>query len=163
MFRPRSVVVPVDEISRAEIDEVDCESDDDVEMQNCPPILLNLNMSSVELPCKANCDCVVEEIINLPPAVVKVVVPIPNAPVKKELLVDVAMSEPIVSCDPVAISVVPRESETMIEPGANDVELVPPLATGSVPVTPVVRDICPVRLFSVRQLPAIAKHPVVML
>ena len=61
-------------------------------------------------------------------------------PPKRFCAVVEAIIFPTVSCVPVAISVVPAESETMIEFGANDVELVPPLATGRVPVTPVVRE-----------------------
>jgi hypothetical protein len=51
----------------------------------------------------------------------------------------------------------------MIEPGANDVEFVPPFATGRVPVTPVVRETVPVKLESERQVDDIAKQPLVML
>jgi hypothetical protein len=97
-----------------------------------------LNIGSVTLPTSAICDCVVEAMVSLAPAVVNVVVPTPSAPVKNEFDVEVEINEPIVNCDPVAMSVVPRESETMIDPGANDVAFVPPLATGSVPVTCVV-------------------------
>ena len=49
------------------------------------------------LPCRANCDCVVEDMINLAPAVVNVVVPIPSDPVKNEFEVDVEISDPTVS------------------------------------------------------------------
>ena len=61
------------------------------------------------------------------------------------------------------MSVVPSESETTIDPGAKEVEFVPPFATGSVPVTPVVSETCPVRLESDRHVEFTAKHPVEML
>ena len=63
-----------------------------------------------------------------------------RAPAKEEALVVVDRREPTVNCEVVAMSVVPSESETMMEFGAKVVELVPPLATGSVPVTPVVSE-----------------------
>ena len=104
---------------------------------------LNFQMLSVTPPCRASCDCVVEEIksrawleekdVKLP-----VVVPIPSPPKKKEDEVDVEIKLPTVNCDVVAIRVVPRESETKIEFSAKAKEFVPPLATGRVPVT------CPV-------------------
>ena len=63
-----------------------------------------------------------------------------NSPAKEDELVVVERSEPTESCEPVAIKVVPRESETMMEFGAKEVELVPPFPTGRVPVTPVERE-----------------------
>jgi hypothetical protein len=72
--------------------------------------------------------------ITLVPAVVNVVVPRPSDPTKNELSVDVDIKLPTVSCDVVAMSVVPRELETMMELAGKDVEFVPPLATGRVPV-----------------------------
>ena len=82
-----------------------------------------------------------------------------NSPAKDEGLVVVARSEPTVSCVPVAMSVVPRESETTMEFAAKEAELVPPLPTGRVPVTPVVRETWPPRVFRAKQLPAMEKQP----
>ena len=56
-----------------------------------------------------------------------------NSPAKEELLVVVERSEPTVSCVPVAMRVLPAESEVMMEFGAKEVELVPPLETDRVP------------------------------
>ena len=53
-------------------------------------------MSSVTPPERASCDCVVDDKVSLAP-VVKVVVPIPRAPRKKDGVVDVEMSDPTVS------------------------------------------------------------------
>jgi hypothetical protein len=64
-----------------------------------------------------------------------VVVPIPSLPKKYDVLVVVESNDPTVSCDDVAISTVPSELDVMMEFGAKDVEFVPPLATGRVPVT----------------------------
>ena len=91
------------------------------------------------------------------------VVPIPTVPVKKEGVVDVAMSDPTVSCDVVAINVVPAASETMIEFGAKTEAFVPPLTTGRTPLTCDVREICPPRFAIERQLEEIAKQPLVIL
>ena len=90
-------MVPVLEISRAEIEVVDCEIEVDVEMKKEDPIDLNFQISSVIFPTRANCDCEVEAIVNRAPAVVRVVVPTPKAPVKKESDVVVEMREPTVS------------------------------------------------------------------
>ena len=49
-------------------------------------------------------------------------------------IVEVESNEPTVSCDVVAMRVVPRESDVMMEFGAKDPEFVPPLATVRVPV-----------------------------
>ncbi len=62
-----------------------------------------------------------------------------------------AIKLPTVSCVPVAIRVVPRESETMMEFGEKEEELVPPFAIGRIPVTPVVSETCPPRFESERQ------------
>ena len=113
-------------------------------------------MLSVTLPIREICDCVVEAIASLAPAVVKVVVPIPSAPVKNEFDVEVEISEPTVSCDVVAISGKPSDDDVMIEFGAKEVEFVPPLATGRVFVTCVVRETCPVRLPSPKHVVDIA-------
>ena len=58
-----------------------------------------------------------------------------------------------------AIKVVPSESETMMEFPAKAVELVPPFATGNVPLTPVVKETWPPRVFRAKHVPAIEKQP----
>jgi hypothetical protein len=60
-------------------------------------------------------------------------VPMPSFPVKYEVAVVVAIRFPTVNCVPVATSVVPALSETIIEFGANDVAFVPPPAVDRVP------------------------------
>ena len=56
--------------------------------------------------------------------------PMPPRNVENDVVVESKL--PTVNCDVVAISVVPAESETMMEFGANDVALVPPLDTATV-------------------------------
>ena len=68
------------------------------------------------------------------------VVAIPTLPKKYDELVVVEINDPTVNCDVVAIKVVPALSLVMMEFGAKDVALVPPLETGSVPVTCVVKE-----------------------
>ena len=68
------------------------------------------------------------------------VVPIPRAPVKNDGVVVVEMSEPTVNCEVVAIRAEPFELEVMMEFGAKEMEPVPPLVTGRVPVTCDVRE-----------------------
>ena len=58
-----------------------------------------------------------------------------------------------------AIKVVPSESETMMEFAAKEVELVPPLLIGNVPVTPVVKETWPPRVFRAKHVPATEKQP----
>ena len=88
MFRPRSVVVPVDDISRALMVDVAMFVADEVEIKNEEPIDRNFHMSSVLEPCRASCDCDVDAMINLAWFEEKavsddsVVVPIPSDPVK---------------------------------------------------------------------------------
>jgi hypothetical protein len=60
-------------------------------------------------------------------------VAMPTLPTKEEFDVDVERSDPTVSCDVVARSVVPAPSETMMEEAGNEVAFVPPLATVTVP------------------------------
>ena len=71
----------------------------------------------------------------------------PTLPRKYEMAVVEEMRLPTVKLfDVVAMSVVPAESETMMEFGAKTVELVPPFETGRVPVTCVERETWPPRL-----------------
>ena len=56
----------------------------------------------------------------------------------------------------VAMSDSPSLLDVMMEFAANAVEFVPPFATGSVPVTPVVKLTVPVSVESERQVEAIA-------
>jgi hypothetical protein len=111
MFKPRSVVVPVDEISRAEIEDVAYVVADDVERKNDPPIPRSVQIASVDAPVRASCGCVVEAMFNFQNGVV---VPIPRDPTKKELFVVVEIKEPTVSCDDVAERT-PDALEVMIE------------------------------------------------
>jgi hypothetical protein len=67
--------------------------------------------------------------MSLAPAKLNVVVPTPNAPVKKELAVPVAIKLPTVSCVPVAMSDSPSADDVMMELFAKNVLPVPPLAT----------------------------------
>ena len=76
-----------------------------------------------------------------------------NSPAKEEVLVVVERSEPTVSCVPVAIRAEPSDDEVMMELLAKEVELVPPFETGNVPLTPVVKETWPPRVFSPRQRP----------
>ena len=76
-----------------------------------------------------------------------------SSPAKDEVLVVVERSEPTVSWVPVAMRAVPRELETMIELGEKEEEFVPPLATGSIPDTCVVRETVPPKLPSVKHEP----------
>ena len=55
MFNPRSVVVPVFEISRAEIDDVANVVGVDVEMKRDPPIERKVYILSESVPSSANC------------------------------------------------------------------------------------------------------------
>ena len=65
MFRPRSVVVPDDEISRAEIDVVANVVGDAVAMQKLPPIALNVYAGSVDVADEsASCGAVEDEMFN---------------------------------------------------------------------------------------------------
>ena len=57
------------------------------------------------------------------------------------------------------MSAVPAELDTMIEFPENDEEFVPPLAIGSTPDTPDVRETVPPRVESDRHDPEIEKHP----
>ena len=57
-----------------------------------------------------------------------VVVAMPRLPVKKELEVEVEISDPTVSCDVVAMIAVPPEFDVMMELLAKAVLPVPPLA-----------------------------------
>ena len=69
-----------------------------------------------------------------------VVVPIPSLPKKNDVLVVVEIKLPTVSCDVVAMRAEPSKFDVMMEFGEKEVEFVPPFPTGSVPVTPVVRE-----------------------
>ena len=106
MFRPAKVVVPnpVLETERTVVEEL-LETSSDF-----PPALPHTDRLAYEVD-----------------------VPIARAPVKKDLLVVVEISDPTVSWEVVAIKVVPAASEVMMEFGAKDVALVPPFATGTVP------------------------------
>ena len=79
-----------------------------------------------------------------------------RAPAKEDELVVVERSEPTVSWEPVAMSVVPSESETMMEFRGKTVELVPPFATGRVPVTWPVRETWPGKFECERHVPEMA-------
>ena len=69
-----------------------------------------------------------------------VVVPMFSPPAKMDRVVVVDNKFPTVSCVPVASNCEPVELETMIEFGEKEEALVPPLATGKMPETPVVSD-----------------------
>lgn len=66
-----------------------------------------------------------------------VVVPIPRAPLKKEEEVVVEIRDPTVSCEVVEMRAVPAELTVTMVFGDQVEALVPPLASGSVPVTSV--------------------------
>jgi hypothetical protein len=120
MFNPLTVVVPVDEISSAEMVDVAMFTEDDVAMKKLLPILLNFHMSSVLFPCRAICACEVEAIKSRAALAendvseVEVVVPIPRLPVKNDGVVVVEIKFPTVSCVLVAIKL-PEPLDTMME------------------------------------------------
>ena len=94
-----------------------------------PPILRTVQMLSALPPSKAICGWLVEATDNFH---LGEVVAMPREPVKKESLVVVEIKLPTVSCDVVAMSVVPALSEVTMELAGNDVLFVPPLATVTV-------------------------------
>ena len=84
-------------------------------------------------------------------------VPTPRLPRKYDLAVVLEIKLLTVKLlEVVATSDVPRESETMMEFKGKTVELVPPLATGRVPVTWPVRETWPGRFECERHVPEMA-------
>ena len=97
MFRPRRVVVPVDEISRAEMDVVEYVVGDEVDIKSEPPAARNMNRGSVVVPDdRASCDPVEEAIVTTD-VVAIVVVPIPTLPAMRDVADVVANKLPTVS------------------------------------------------------------------
>ena len=60
-------------------------------------------------------------------------VPTPSCPLNQEMLVEVEMSEPTVSCEVVAMMPLPVEFDVKMELAGNEVTPVPPFANGTVP------------------------------